>query len=110
MRMWMVNPNYMCNQHLLGEHNEIHKHRHIFMRGYCLAGRRGQIEPKSMKIRHDELVSEMLIRGMNHKSPYEMPDLTEEAKDMVVDRVLSLALLRNRCEKCRTRINSNQKS
>lgn len=100
MRMHMCNPVILCRQHLLGEHNEIHKHKHIFERGYSLAGRSGQIEPMSMKIRHDELAKEMIRRGYKHNSPYEMPYLTDEAVQMMVDREKSLILLLDRCEDC----------
>ena len=33
MRMWMVNPGFMCNKHLLGEHVECHMlvgHLHVY--------------------------------------------------------------------------------
>ena len=32
MRMWMLNPKFLCRQHLLGEHSEIHKFRHNFVK------------------------------------------------------------------------------
>jgi len=101
MRMWMVPPRLMCKQHLLGEHGEIHKHRHNFVKGHSIEGRRGQIEPESMQTRHDELAEEMLRRGMNHKSPYELPDLSHYDLDgFVVDVESSYEDLVGRCEEC----------
>jgi len=101
MRMWMVDPKIMCKNHLLGEHNEIHKHRHSFVKKYNLSGRKGQIEPASMKARHDELAKEMLLRGWNHNSEYSQPDTSHLPKDFIVDVKESLKLLINRCPKCK---------
>jgi len=108
MRMWMINPKILCRQHLLGEHSEIHKHRHNFIKKHSINKRiqLGQIEPASMSIRHDELVIEMLNRGYNHKSDYEMPDLSylnEHQRYFIVDRNMALKDLLNRCEECNKR-------
>lgn len=106
MRMWMVDPKRLCNKHLLGEHGEIHKHRHNFVKGHSVKGRLSpvvQIEPSSMQSRHDELAEEMLKRGMNHKSPYEQPDLSNYDDSVInakVDIKVSLADLHERCEAC----------
>jgi len=39
MRMWMIDPSLLCRKHLLGEHNEIHKHRHNFEKHHSVTGR-----------------------------------------------------------------------
>lgn len=104
--MWMIDPKLLCNKHLLGEHGEIHKHRHVFERKYSIAGRRGQIEPERMKERHDILVAEMLSRGWKHKSPYDQPDLSylpEEDREGTVDLIDSMITLANRCAECSRR-------
>ena len=102
--MWMVNPSILCRQHLLGEHGEIHKHRHNFVKGHRISGRKGQIEPVSMSSRHDELETEMKSRGMNAKSPYEQPDLSGyDLEGFTVDREESLKELVHRCPECRER-------
>lgn len=93
----------MCRKHLLGEHNEIHKFRHNFVKKHSMTGRRGQIEPMVMKERHDELVYEMHRRGYRHGSPYEQPDISYlpiEDRMGQVDAWESLSLLRERCEEC----------
>jgi hypothetical protein len=101
MRMWMCEPKNLCKKHLLGEHFEIHKHRHNFVKGYSIEGRRGQIEPMSMKKRHDELAKEMVNRGYNHNSPYEQPDLSHYNLDgFEVDKDAALKDLHNRCSEC----------
>lgn len=98
----MVNPRTMCRQHLLGEHSEIHKHRHNFVKGHSIEGRRGQIEPARMQERHDELVAEFLRRGYNHNSPYAQPDLSHyDLSGHIIDRAAANRDLRNRCPECR---------
>lgn len=107
MRMWMISPECLCRKHLLGEHNEIHKHRHNFEKKHSIKGRLYpivQIEPYSMSIRHDELAEEMLKRGYDHKSPYTQPSLDHlpiEQKFAVVDTNISIKDLSNRCSDCK---------
>jgi len=106
----MISPKLMCNQHLLGEHGEIHKHRHNFVKGHSIAGRIGQIEPVNMSKRHDELAIEMINRNMNHKSPYNQPDLSKyDLSEFTVNQEESLVELAHRCPACRVRI-SQEKS
>lgn len=106
MRMWMINPELLCNKHLIGEHGEIHKHRHNFIKKHNISGRIYpvvQIEPSSMKVRHDELAKEMLKRNMNHKSDYEQPDISYLSDDLrlaKVDTNISKLDLIQRCEEC----------
>lgn len=110
MRMWMVSPTLLCDKHLLGEHGEIHKHRHNFVKGHRIDGRvspKAQIEPMAMGSRHDELAREMETREMNHESPYEMPDLSylpAPHMEATVDVEESLKELAGRCPACRERI------
>lgn len=110
MRMWMINPKLLCNKHLLGEHGEIHKHRHNFLKHHSIKGRLSpvvQIEPMSMGQRHDELAIEMLARDMNHKSPYVMPcikHLPIDQRQARVDIDVSIKDLIKRCPECKARI------
>lgn len=110
MRMWGVHPKYLCKNHLLGEHGEIHKHRHNFVKRHRISKRIKpivQIEPENMKIRHDQLAEEMVIRNYNHNSPYELPDLSYLSYDeryAKIDINNSLVDLMNRCADCRERI------
>ena len=115
MRMWLINPEYLCRQHLLGEHMEIHSHKNVFLKKHSIFGRiypEAQIEPEAMKQRHDELAEEMIRRGMNHKRPYEMPDLSYLPKDQreaKVDRLKSLKLLL-KCSECKKRYDQYNES
>jgi hypothetical protein len=106
--MWMVSPECLCDLHLNGEHGEIHKHRGSFVNQHSIKGRYGQIEPLAMKRRHDALAKEMMYRGMNHHSPYEMPDisyLSKRDREGKVDTTVSVALLSLRCMACNERLN-----
>ncbi len=101
----MIDPRFLCEQHLLGEHGEIHKFRHSFVKQHNMTTRirLGQIEPVSMQARHDALAAEMLRRGMNHRSPYVQPDVTYIPKrflDMRVNTAAAMADLFQRCPAC----------
>ena len=110
MRMWGINPKLLCRQHLLGEHNEIHKHRHNFVKKHSISKRISpvvQIEPENMKKRHDELVNEMIARGYKHNSPYEQPDLTHLKPDeryATINVDNSINDLINRCPECKKKL------
>jgi len=110
MRMWMISPKFLCQKHLLGEHGEIHKHRHNFIKKHSIRGRISPIvliEPASMLSRHNELAKEMIFRGYNHQSAYEMPDISYlpelERKAKVVLRI-SFVELCKRCPSCQKNI------
>ena len=99
--MWMIYPAILCQKHLLGEHFELHLHRHNFVKGHSIEGRRGQIEPAAMQSRHDELAAEMTRRQMNHKSPYIQPDLSAyDLTGFTVDRSEAILDLTSRCSAC----------
>lgn len=106
MRMWMINPKMMCIKHIVGEHGEIHKHKHNFIKKHNISGRIYpivQISPYLMKKRHDELTKYL----KNHKSPYELPNLSHlsnEIKYAEVDIEYNIKDLMNRCPECRKKI------
>ena len=105
MRMWNVNPKQMCDQHILGEHVEMHMFVGTINKGISIKGylENGLIEPHNIVGRHQELVEEMERRGMKHNS--ELPKLLEEPK--IEGRVNSednQKLLAERCKICRERI------
>ena len=111
MRMWMIDPEKLCRKHLLGEHGELHKFLPSFRKKFKVTNRVSpvvQIELSSYKKRHDELASEMLKRGMNHKSPIEeLPDFSYLPKDHFnakVDITNSIKDLKQRCDQCSERL------
>ena len=99
----MVDPKIMCRRHLLGEHVEIHMltgsiKRFKNIRGFIDGG---LVEPQSIEHRHTSLVTEMIARGYNHKSP--LPSLPPTAALGAVDTEKSLTDLINRCPECEAR-------
>lgn len=107
--MWMIDPRLLCNKHLLGEHGEIHKFRHTFVKKHSILGRLEpivQISPYQMASRHKALAFEMNVRGIKHNSPYKLPNLkylgTKAYAEVNENR--SIVDLMVRCKKCKKRI------
>lgn len=107
MRMWNVDPKFMCREHLLGEHVEMHMFVGTFKRkmkidGYIL---NGLVEPENVKQRHDILVKEMEARGYNHKSPIEVGDIDISylPKHIQEHKIETTEELFNRCPQCTER-------
>lgn len=102
MRMWMLPLDEMCPMHYRGEHGEIHKHRHNFVKRHSIAGRISpvvQIEPMSMQSRHDEIEAHA-----GYKSPYVAPDISYLPDSHRMARVYldeSRLDLMLRCPECR---------
>lgn len=104
MRMWMVDPRFMCRQHLLGEHAEIHMFVGAIDRGYSVRGylAKGLLEVHSLYCRHEELVREMMKRNYRHNSEVgEKWKLVEQLGS--IDKEGNLRELLQRCSKCRER-------
>jgi hypothetical protein len=103
MRMWNVPTKFLCRQHLLGEHNEVHSLIGCIKKGTSLKGYidKGLVEVHNIKKRHDALVEEMGRRGYNHLSP--LPEFTcQETGYVNVEQ--NIEELRRRCKECRERI------
>lgn len=104
--MWMVDPETMCDRHLLGEHVEIHMLAGTLARHRSIDGfiAKGLLEPGAMHVRHEALVAEMGRRGFRHRSPLPAVDLTYlplRAREARVDSVRSGMELAERCTSCR---------
>jgi hypothetical protein len=105
----MVNPAFMCNKHLLGEHVECHMLVGHLQRKRLLTNyiRLNLLQPKSLPERHDQLALEMEDRGMVHRSPlpeFDLSYLPKEHRDYTVNRDESLIELSRRCPGCRERL------
>jgi len=103
MRMWMVDPKYLCRKHLLGEHQETHSFtgtlkKNISIQGYL---RNGLLETHNLKKRHDSLAEEMLRRGYRHLSPLEELNLAPLGH---INPSQNIEELKRRCPECRKRI------
>ncbi|MBU0957592.1 MAG: pyrimidine dimer DNA glycosylase/endonuclease V [Nanoarchaeota archaeon] len=101
MRMWNVDVEYMCNQHILGEHVEMHMFVGALERKKSFKGfvEKGFVEIHNIRKRHSELEIEMIKRGMNHKSPIHRMKFVRLGK---VDPEKSMVDLLKRCKNCRT--------
>lgn len=104
MRMWMVNPKFLCKNHLLGEHRELHTFIGTLKKGTSIEGylRNKLLDPQRIYSRHSELVEEMKSRNYNHKSPLEIitvPNIIGE-----IDIKENVIELQRRCPECRKRI------
>lgn len=101
MRMWMVNPKLLCRQHLLGEHNEIHKAVGNLRKSGTWAKaliKKGYLNPKRFLSRHNLLVKEMIKRGYNHKSKLNISKI--QLIKGTIDVNKSIRDLKARCKKC----------
>lgn len=113
MRMWMIDPAFLCRKHLLGEHNELHMLAGSILRAKSLEGfvRNGLLQVGDMAVRHEALAQEMLSRGYNHHSP--LPEVYEalqvypsHIRHCVVDMAVSERDLRARCADCAARMDA----
>ncbi|MCU4925251.1 pyrimidine dimer DNA glycosylase/endonuclease V [Halobacteria archaeon AArc-dxtr1] len=110
-RLWGVDPALLCDQHLLGEHSEMHQevgtllnhpHGEAIVRGHA---ERNQVDTSLLQSRHDELAVELERRGMNHESPLAYDD-DHELGSIDVER--NLSELAQRCVDCRARIEARE--
>lgn len=103
----MVNPIMMCWPHLGGEHRECHTFEGVLRKKGCIDGYLilGELDPRLLEVRHEELVREMLRRGYGHYSPLTMPDISylDLAPNCYINFGDSLELLLSRCPRCRER-------
>lgn len=79
MRIWDLPPNILCRKHLLGEHRELHAIYSILLhnkKGYSNHPETLRWVGKlpALKLRHEELVREMINRGYEHASPLKDTD------------------------------------
>jgi hypothetical protein len=103
VRIWDVDVRSLCNQHLLGEHRELHAIWTVHTegkRGYARHPEtlrwRGRLA--ALYARHEAQVAEMARRGFRHASPLNRAYATGEATqtefvdslDVQVDRLAQL--------------------
>ncbi|MBU2537847.1 MAG: pyrimidine dimer DNA glycosylase/endonuclease V [Proteobacteria bacterium] len=74
MRVWDIHPGFLNRQSLLGEHREIHAIHTIIIQGKKGYSRhpetlRWQGHLGALRLRHEQVVTEMRVRGFNHFSP-----------------------------------------
>jgi uncharacterized protein YpbB len=74
MRIWDIHPRYICTQHLLGQHNELHcifKTLHLNRKPWSNhpETKRWQNKLQALHAIHELIVQEFANRNINHKSP-----------------------------------------
>jgi hypothetical protein len=78
MRVWDIHPGFLNRQSLLGEHREIHAIHTVLSqrkKGYSRHPEtlRWQDHLGALWLRHEQVVTEMRLRGFNHFSPLPAP-------------------------------------
>ena len=122
-RMWGVPPELMCNQHLLGEHVELH-----MMIGQLEKGNTGvlkghakhkQVIIEEIPRRHDEIVEELINKrdyahqNGKHQSPINFEPQIEGGEINLEKNLRALARRTERCKNkpgktCRERIRESE--
>lgn len=118
MRVWDISPAYLNRESLLGEHREVHAVISVIenaKKGYSRhpetlrwIGNRQNLN--ALKLRHNILVAEMLLRGFKHESPVSFDGDIEWPADFVDEPSRQFAILRRKYrgkEKGRIRLPSN---
>lgn len=107
MRIWDIEPKYLCRNHLLGEHVELHalwsiitNNKKGFSRHPETERWRGKL--KALYARHGFLVEEMKKRKYIHKTPLnEKLAIGKPEQDKLLQSVdQQKKLLRGRCSRC----------
>ncbi|MDQ3873457.1 MAG: pyrimidine dimer DNA glycosylase/endonuclease V [Thermoproteota archaeon] len=109
MRVWDIEANVLCNNHLLGEHREIHAIWTILTenkKGYSHHPETLRWRGKLLALynRHEAVASQMRERGFNHKSALKKELATGSNMQMVfVDQLdKQQMILRSKGCKCLT--------
>lgn len=108
MRIWDIPVGNLCQRHLLGEHRELHAIWSILInnkKGYSKHPEtiRWKEKLKALYLRHEQQASEMMKRGINHKSPLNKnfatgKSIQNEFVDSIEDQI---NFLRNKGCKCK---------
>lgn len=107
--MWLVKPKLLCDNHLLGEHLEMHMFAGTIKKKKNIQGYidKGLVETSKIIVRHNQLAKEMTARGFNHKSPIKKFKVVRNGKINI--KANEKELIR-RCKKCKIKINNNRKN
>jgi hypothetical protein len=108
MRVWDIDPKYLCRKHLLAEHRELHGLWNILTKHGGSGGYSRHPETlrwvgklKALYLRHELLVREFERRGYKHHTPLDKRLARGKAKqDVFIDTISKQKeILRNKpCE------------
>ena len=108
MRIWDLEPDLLCRNHLLGEHRELHAIWSILTNGKSGYARhpetlRWEGKLKALYLRHEALVTEMTNRKHNHANPLDegLASGHSEQKEYVDSLSEQLNILRKKDCDCR---------
>ena len=103
--MWNIKPEKMCNQHLLGEHVEMHMFIGCINKNKSIKGYldKNLVEVHNIKRRHSQLAKEMKKRNINHKSELPKYKFIKMGKVFTKNNEIEL---NKRCKNCR-KLNKN---
>lgn len=83
MRVWDINPKYLCQKHLVAEHRELHGLWNILTKHKGKGGYSHHPETlrwvgkqKALYLRHEALVLEFSKRGYKHHTPLDKRSAT----------------------------------
>jgi hypothetical protein len=102
VRIWDIEPKWLCRNHLLAEHRELHAIWSVLTKGKKGYSRhpetlRWKGRLKALYLRHGELVEEFKSRGYRHLSPLDKRLATgESVQPVFVNRPAEQVLLLKR--------------
>lgn len=111
-RQWNVSPELLCDDHLRGEYNEMHKllggvrnHPHGLA---ILAGQQleDNVDLSTISDRYDEIAAEMKRRGFKHDAILTYFPIINAGFETQISEQRNLEDLYDRCDSCRRRITS----
>ena len=112
MRIWDIEPEKLCRNHLLGEHRELHAIWSIIInnkKGYAHHPEvlRWKRKLKALYLRHEQLVVEMKKRKYIHQSPLDSTKASGEKiqKDVVDSIPKQIEILKDK--QCNCKIKDN---
>jgi len=108
-KMWMVKPKFMCDVHIIKEHDNIHWLVSQLEAGEDLIdlAKKGEIELRNINARHDSLVIDMQERGIEHNSNIPYCHVSDEESG-TVDLIESTHDLMASCSDCCKRFEKNK--
>jgi hypothetical protein len=91
MRIWDINPKYLCRKHLLAEHRELHGLWNILTKHKSKGGYSRHPETlrwvgkqNALYLRHQELIKEFSRRGFLHHTPLDKKLATGSASQNIL--------------------------